>query len=423
MAPAPPRPGVLVDEVRVQAHAGKGGRGAVSFRHEPYVPKGGPDGGDGGRGGSVVLTASSALSSLNGLVRRPILRAEDGKGGAGGLKHGRMGRDLRLEVPVGTVVIQEDTDEILGDLREEGAEVVVAKGGVGGHGNVHFKGPINRAPRISEPGLPGEDRALRLELRSIADIGLIGPPNAGKSSLLAAMTAARPKVGNYPFTTLDPELGVADPDGARFVLADIPGLIEGAAQGAGLGHRFLRHVERTRALLYVIDGAAADPWADLEAVRSEVKAYSADLAQRPSLVAMNKLDLPAARARRDEGSGSAIWISALSGEGVEELQEALGRLTAETPPPPPLEVAPPRHHIRGLPGPVLVERRDWGFEVRGGAVERLVQRTDFTSEEALDRFQVQLDRLGVSSALVDAGAEPGDTVRIRDLEFEYQPPR
>lgn len=422
MAPAP-RPGVLVDEVRVQAHAGKGGRGAVSFRHEPYVPRGGPDGGDGGRGGSVILTASSALSSLNSLIRRPILRAEDGRGGAGGLKHGRMGRDLRLEVPVGTVVIEDDSGEVIGDLREPGAEIVVARGGVGGRGNVHFKGPVHRAPRISEPGLPGEDRSLRLELRSIADVGLIGPPNAGKSSLLAAMTGARPKVGDYPFTTLDPELGVANTEGERFVMADIPGLIEGAAQGAGLGHRFLRHVERTRALLYVIDGASVDPWGDLEAVRSEVRAYSAELAERPSLVAMNKLDLPAARERRGGGDGGAIWMSALTGEGVEELREALSRLTMETPPPPPLEVTPPRHRIRGLPGPVSVERRSWGFEVRGGAVERLVQRTNFDSDEALDRFQVQLDRLGVTAALVDAGAEPGDTVRIRELEFEYQPPQ
>ena len=395
----------------------------VSFRREPYVPRGGPDGGDGGRGGSVIVVASRQQSSLHALSRRRLVRAPDGRPGQGALKHGRAGGDVRLTVPLGTVVLDEQSGDVLGDLSEEGAELVVARGGAGGRGNVHFKTPTNRAPRIAEPGLPGEERSLRMELKLIADVGLVGPPNAGKSSLLRALTAATPRVGAYPFTTLDPELGVAGTEvGRRFVMADIPGLIEGAARGAGLGHRFLRHVERTRVLLYLVDGAAPDPWGDLRAVQAEVRSYSDELARRPSLVAVNKLDLPEARHWQEQSRGNdALWISALTGEGVPELGEAVSRLVEEAPPPPHFEPAPPQRRLRRVAGAPLVTRRRWGFEVSGATVERLVRRTDFDSGDALDRFQVQLDRLGVSSALHDAGAAPGETVRIGDLEFEYQP--
>lgn len=395
----------------------------VSFRREPYVPRGGPDGGDGGRGGSVILVASRQQSSLHALSRRRLLRAPDGRPGQGGLKQGRAGDDVRVPVPVGTVVFNEQSGDVLGDLSEEGANLVVARGGVGGRGNVHFKTSTRRAPRIAEPGLAGDERSVRLELKLIADVGLVGPPNAGKSSLLRALTAATPRVGAYPFTTLDPELGVADLEsGQRFVMADIPGLIEGAAQGAGLGHRFLRHVERTRALLYLVDGAAPDPWADLRAVQAEVGSYSDELARRPSLIAVNKLDLPEARQLQGRSRRpDVLWISALTGEGIPELLEAVGRLVDEAPPPPRFEPAPVQRHLRRAAGPPVVTRRSWGFEVSGSTVERLVSRTDFDSSEALDRFQVQLDRLGVSDALQKAGAAPGDTVRIGDLEFEYQP--
>jgi GTP-binding protein len=395
----------------------------VSFRREPYVPRGGPDGGDGGRGGSVILIASRQQSSLHALSRRRLLQAPDGRPGQGGLKHGRAGDDVRVPVPVGTVVFDEQSGDVLGDLSEEGAELVVARGGVGGRGNVHFKTSTRRAPRIAEPGLAGDERSVRLELKLIADVGLVGPPNAGKSSLLRALTAATPRVGAYPFTTLDPELGVADLEtGQRFVMADIPGLIEGAARGAGLGHRFLRHVERTRALLYLVDGAAPDPWADLRAVQAEVGSYSDELARRPSLIAVNKLDLPGARQLQGRSRRhDVLWISALTGEGIHELLEAVGRLVDEAPPPPRFEPAPVQRHLRRAAGPPVVTRRSWGFEVSGSTVERLVSRTDFDSSDALDRFQVQLDRLGVSDALQEAGAAPGDTVRIGDLEFEYQP--
>jgi GTP-binding protein len=418
--------GAFVDAVRVRVRAGHGGAGAVSFRREPFVPRGGPDGGDGGRGGSVVLYATPEAASLVRYTSRREWRAEDGRPGAGGRKTGRTGADLRLPVPVGTVVIDEETGAVLADLDAAGAEAVVAAGGTGGRGNVHFRSSVNQAPQISEPGLPGQERWLRLELKLIADVGLVGPPNAGKSSLLRAVSRAMPRVADYPFTTLDPELGVAElADGRRLVVADIPGLIEGATAGAGLGHRFLRHVERTRVLVYVVDGSAPDPWETLAAVRREVSAYAAELTERPSLVVVNKVDLPETRELRARTRRPGLlWCSALTGEGVPELLEAVGELVAAAPEPTPAPVSPPTQRLRArreAPEPPVVERQPWGFVVSGPAVERLVERTRFDSDAAMERFQVALDRLGVSLALEDAGAQPGDTVRIGAMEFEYQP--
>jgi GTP-binding protein len=416
----------FVDSATIQLRAGHGGRGAVSFRREPYVPRGGPDGGDGGRGGSIVLVATQDESSLAPYVRRKQWRAEDGRPGAGGLKSGRGGADSRLPVPVGTAVYDDSSGELLADLDEPGAELVVAAGGAGGRGNVHFKTSTNRAPQMAEPGLPGAELAVRLELRLIADVGLIGPPNAGKSSLLRAISAATPRVADYPFTTLDPQLGVAQlPGERRLVVADIPGLIEGAARGAGLGLRFLRHVERTRLLVYMVDGSRPDPWADLDTIRAEVAAYSAELARHPALIAVNKVDLPETRALRRRSRRRGVhWVSAKTGEGVPELLEAVDRKLAAAPLPPRREPAPPVVRLRrkrARPEPPQVERRPWGFEVAGSAVERLVERTNFESEQGLQRFQMALDRLGVSSALEEAGAEAGNTVRIGRVEFEYQP--
>jgi GTP-binding protein len=418
--------GSFVDSARIHVRAGHGGRGAAAFRREPYVPRGGPDGGDGGRGGSVVVFATTEQTSLAAYARRHEWRAEDGRPGAGGLKTGRGGRDLRLEVPVGTIVYDAAGDRLLGDLDQPGAELVLAAGGVGGRGNVHFKSSVNRAPHFAEPGLPGAELEVRLELRLIAEVGLIGPPNAGKSSLLRAISAATPEVAAYPFTTLDPQLGVAEvAGGRRLVVADIPGLIEGAAEGAGLGLRFLRHVERTRVLVYLVDGSGPDPWGDLATVRREVTEYSPELARRPALVAVNKLDLAATQALRRRSRRRGLhWISALTGEGVDELLGAMGRELAAAVPPvrarPEPEVVRLRRK-RGRPQPPTVERRPWGFELQGPAVERLVERTDFESESGLQRFQVALDRLGASAAMEDAGAQPGDTVRVGRLEFEYQP--
>jgi GTP-binding protein len=406
--------------------AGHGGPGAVSFRREPFVPRGGPDGGDGGRGGSVILFATPEAASLVAYTGGREWRAEGGRPGAGARKSGRSGADLRLAVPVGTIVYEEPGGAVVANLDEPGAEAVVAAGGAGGRGNVHVRSSVNRTPQLAEPGRPGQERQLRLELKLIADAGLVGPPNAGKSSLLRAISAATPRVADYPFTTLDPELGVTElPDGRRLVVADIPGLIEGAARGAGLGLRFLRHVERTRVLVYLVDGSAEDPWADIEAVRRELAEYSPELAERPSLVAVNKLDLAPVRELRESSRREDVqWCSALTGEGVPELLEAIGEAVAAAPAPARAAPAPPTRAIRprrARPEPPVVQRRPWGFEVSGPGVERLLARTRLDSPASLERFQVALDRLGVSASLEEAGAEPGDTVRIGEIEFEYQP--
>jgi GTPase len=402
---------------------GHGGKGSASFRREPFVPRGGPDGGDGGRGGDVILAATNDVSDLSLYRQRRSWRAEPGADGAGGRKTGRNGADVVLKVPPGTIALDAG-GALIADLDRAGGREVIARGGAGGRGNVHFKSATRRAPDYAEPGLKGDEREITLDLKLIADVGLVGPPNAGKSSLLRAMTAARPKVAAYPFTTLDPELGVADVDDVRFVVADIPGLIEGAAHGAGLGQRFLRHVERTRALVYVLDGSEPGPWAQLETVRREVAQFSADLVQRPHVVVVNKLDLePVRRLRARTRRAGVRFVSALTGEGVPELMRAIAALVATAPVPAtaaPVRVTRLKERGRGPQG-VVVERTAGGFVVRGERAEQLLERSRLESDEGLARFQADLDRIGVSAALEAAGVEAGDTVRISDVEFEYQP--
>ena len=387
------------------------------------MPRGGPDGGDGGRGGSVILHATNDVTDLSLYKRRSRWNAEAGVAGAGGRKTGRNGADVTLKVPVGTIAVGADGG-VLADLDAPGAKTVIARGGAGGRGNVHFKSSTRRAPDYAEQGLKGDELKITLDLKLIADVGLVGPPNAGKSSLLRALTAARPKVADYPFTTLDPELGVAEVDGIRFVLADIPGLIEGAAQGAGLGQRFLRHVERTKALIYVLDGSASEPWHDLETVRAEIAQFSPELIRRPHLLAVNKVDLEATRKLRARTRRAGVhFVSALTGEGLTELASEISKLVASAPAP--TVVITPK--VTKLPvrvlasSEVLVERKPSGYVVRGERVEHLIERTNLDSESGLARFQSQLDRLGVNAALEAAGVKPGDTVRIAGVEFEYQP--
>jgi GTPase len=400
---------------------GHGGKGSASFRREPFVPRGGPDGGDGGRGGSVILKATNDLSDLSQYKKRTRWQAEPGADGAGGRKTGRNGADVTLEVPVGTLALNVD-GTLIADLDRAGAAKVVAEGGTGGRGNVHFKSSTQRAPDYAEPGLKGEEREIVLDLKLIADVGLVGPPNAGKSSLLRALTAARPKVAAYPFTTLDPELGVAYHDQGRVVIADIPGLIEGAARGAGLGQRFLRHVERTRVLVYVLDGSSPDPWQDLGTVRKEVAQFSRELVERPHLIAVNKVDLEPAKMLRARSRRKGVhFVSALTKEGLPELMDAIIAAVASAPEP----RVPAPQQVTRLPSRVrdrlAVERQPFGYLVRGERIELLVERTDLESEGALARFQRELDRLGVNAALEAAGVQPGDTVRIAGVEFEYQP--
>jgi GTP-binding protein len=369
----------------------------------------------------VILEATNEVTDLSQFRRKSRWPAESGGDGAGGRKTGRSGANLVVEVPVGTIALDSD-GALVADLDRPGATAVVAEGGIGGRGNVHFKSSTRRAPDYAEPGLAGDERELTLDLKLIADVGLVGPPNAGKSSLLRTLTAAHPKVADYPFTTLDPELGVADVDGVRFVIADIPGLIEGAAHGAGLGQRFLRHVERTKALVYVLDGAAADPWKDLETVISEVAQFSPALAERPHVVAVNKVDLePARKLRARTRRAGVLFVSAQSGEGLAELAKTIASLVASAPAPQ-LAVAPRVTKLRPRGGSALsVERKGPAFIVHGERVERLLERFDLDSEGGLARFQSELDRLGVNRALESAGVQPGDTVRIATAEFEYQP--
>ncbi len=326
---------MFIDRARVHVRAGDGGNGAVSFRREKFVPKGGPDGGDGGRGGDVIFVADAGMSTLLDFHYRQHIRAGRGRHGEGGERHGRDGEDVVVAVPAGTVIRDAQTKEVIADLAVAGQRAVVARGGRGGRGNARFATPTQRAPRHAEPGQPGEERVVELELRLIADVGLVGMPNVGKSTLLARVSAARPKIADYPFTTTQPALGaVRVPDGRSFVLAEIPGLIEGAHLGAGLGHDFLRHIARTRVLIHILDLAAErDPLADLDAVNEELRLYDPALLQRPALVALNKIDLPHARARvapvtaQLSGRGLRAWpISAASGEGVDDLLRAAADL-------------------------------------------------------------------------------------------------
>ena len=369
----------------------------------------------------MILRATDGLSDLSPYKSRTRWNAEAGTDGAGGRKSGRRGADLKLDVPVGTFAVDDD-GAVIADLDHAGATAVVAHGGAGGRGNVHFKSSARRAPDYAEPGLKGEELPLVLDLKLIADVGLVGPPNAGKSSLLRALTAARPKVAAYPFTTLDPQLGVADSEGGRVVIADIPGLIDGAAGGKGLGLRFLRHVERTKVVLYVIDGSSDDPWHDLAIVRGEVEQFSYDLARRPSLIAVNKLDLAATRVLRKRNRRKGVsFISALTGEGLAQLTASIVKSLAEAPVAPAAEM-PKTTRLPVKPSQALaVARVGAGFVLTGTRLERLVERTDLDSEAALQRFQVELDRLGVNQALEAAGAQPGDSVTVSGVEFEYQP--
>ena len=326
---------MFIDQAVINVKGGDGGNGCVSFRREKFVPKGGPDGGDGGHGGDVILVADESLSTLLDFQYRRHYRAQRGSHGEGSTRHGRRGGSLVIPVPVGTVVKDADSGQSLADLLHHGQQVVAARGGKGGKGNARFATSTRRAPRQAEPGVPGEERRIELELRLIADAGLVGFPNAGKSTLLSRVSAARPKIADYPFTTTEPYLGVVGlPDGRSFVLADIPGLIEGAHHGAGLGHTFLRHVGRTRALIHLVDlGSGRDPITDFETVNKELWLYDASLRARPMLVALNKIDLPEAQARVPAASAAigalgyrVFALSAVTGEGVDALLTAAAEL-------------------------------------------------------------------------------------------------
>jgi GTPase len=406
----------FVDEVDVEVRAGRGGDGSAAMRSEPYKPKGGPEGGDGGRGGDVVFRATRNLHDLAWFADHPHLRAESGTPGARARRDGGNGKDLVVPVPDGTVVF--DEQGLVADLVGEGAEAAVARGGRGGRGNTRFAGPKNRVPRTAEAGEEGEERRLHVELRTVADLGLVGLPNAGKSTLLAKLTAATPKIADYPFTTLTPNLGVAEAGDDRFVVADIPGLVEGAHEGKGLGHRFLRHITRCRALVIVVDLSSQDAPSDLEIVRAELRAYDPELAERPSLVVGTKVDLvedPAGAADAIRG----LPVSAVTGEGLELLATQLEQLSrqgaAQLPPRAPYVVLRPGR------ARFTISRESGGWRVVGRNVERWVHETDLDDERALVALQRRLIKEGVERQLAKAGARRGDEIRISDRTFEFLP--
>ncbi|MCS7190206.1 MAG: GTPase ObgE [Fimbriimonadales bacterium] len=423
---------MFIDEAVIEVEAGRGGDGCVSFRREKHVPRGGPDGGDGGDGGSVILLADPKLSTLLDFHYQRRYKAERGGHGSGSNRKGRNGKSITLRVPLGTLVYDADTGELLVDMARPGQKFVVARGGKGGRGNAHFATPTRQAPRFAEKGLPGEKRTLRLELKLLADVGIVGMPNAGKSTLISRISAAKPKIADYPFTTLVPNLGVVQYQQQSFVVADIPGLIEGAHAGVGLGHQFLRHVERARLLLYLLDVspfATEPPLQAFEILRRELELYNPTLAQKPALVALNKIDTipPDARASLEpirqslEAQGYEVFlISAYTGEGLEPLLARLAQRVAELPPPEPLREPPPET-ATPAPQPIRVYREGDVFVVEGTLPVEIVQRTDFGNTEAILRMQRRLKGLGIFRRLQELGAQEGDTVRIGDIELEYTP--
>lgn len=422
---------MFIDETVIQVRSGKGGDGVVHFRREKYVPFGGPDGGDGGRGGDVILEVKPTLNTLSAFQYKRDYQAPDGRRGGGSNKTGRSGEDLVIPVPPGTVVYDETTNEVLGDMVEPGERLVLVQGGRGGRGNARFATSRNQAPRMAEKGEPAQERMLRLELRLIADVGIVGVPNAGKSTFLAAVTQAKPKIAPYPFTTLEPNLGVAILDGENsLVLADIPGLIEGAHQGVGLGHAFLRHIQRTRVLIHLLDGLAEDPLLDYAQIQSELALFDPALAHKPQLIALNKIDLPEVRERWPEieaklnkrGVGGAfplMAISAATGENVRSLLFQAARALAELPPPPPAEEMPV-YRVESDPREFNIERTQEGWRVTGPAIERAAAMTYWEYDQSVRRFHRILESVGIDTALRAKGVQVGDTVFIGDFELEWQ---
>jgi GTP-binding protein len=432
---------MFLDRVKIFVKAGAGGDGAATFRTEAHVPRGGPDGGDGGRGGSIHVRVDAGQTTLRDFRFKHHFKATSGGRGSGSRRHGAAGDELTIDVPPGTAIFDDETGELLADLVAVGQVAMIARGGRGGLGNTHFKTSTHQAPKHAQKGEPGEERWLRLELRLIADIGLVGLPNAGKSTILAALTAATPKIADYPFTTLEPNLGVMDlaapddpvGDERRPTIADVPGLIEGASSGAGLGHAFLRHVERTRILIHVVNGSGRDPEWDHDVIRDELEAHDPALLEKPILVAFNKLDRPTAveawpafRDARLAAGEEVVAISATEGLGLDELR---ARIAAMLPgadelgaPPEPAGVVV--HRIEAMGDGFSVERLEDGvFRVRGKRIERIAAQTNFEVEESAERFQRDLARLGIDTELRRAGIVTGDLVRIgaTELEWEAQP--
>ena len=417
---------MFYDQVTITVKAGRGGDGAATFRREAHVPRGGPDGGDGGRGGDVILVADQDLNTLLPYRYEKTFKAGDGGHGARAKKHGKAGVSLHVRVPPGTVVRDADSNEVIADLVAPGDQAVVARGGRGGLGNVHFATATFQTPHFADKGEKGEERTLVLELKLVADVGIIGYPNVGKSTLLAAVSAARPKIADYPFTTIVPNLGVVGVGDDSFVLVDIPGLIEGAHEGKGLGHAFLRHAERTRLLIHMLDGLSADPLHDLEMVNQELSLYAEELQSRPQVVVVNKMDLaevrdrwPALQKKLQRRGYAAFAISAATGQGVSELMQAVSRHLRSVP----IRTISAREGVQVFrPQSVdafTVSKEGDVFLVRGRRAERMVETADLDNPYARRRMMASLRRLGVVKALEEAGVRSGDRVRFGSVEIVW----
>lgn len=429
---------MFLDVVDLHLSAGRGGDGASTMRRESHVPRGGPDGGDGGRGGSIYVSVDTGQTTLRDFEQKRRLQAGEGGNGGNKKSHGKAGKDLEIGVPPGTAIFDAVSGDLIADIVSREQRVMIVKGGRGGLGNAHFVTSTHQAPRHAQRGEPGETREVRFELRLIADVGLVGLPNAGKSTALAALTAAQPKIGDYPFTTLEPNLGVIElglEDGRRPTVADLPGLIEGASMGAGLGFAFLRHASRTRILVHVVDASTADPLRDAAIIREELTAHNPALLEKTTLVVLNKIDRPGVRERLEElrTGFSALGLKSIAcsalggalGEGITDLRNELAELLPDaetlTLPTEPAGVVVHRIDPIAVSG-FEVSRDGESYRVRGKAIERLVHQTDFARDESAQRFHHELKRQGIESALRKAGCRAGDTVVIGELSLEWEDP-
>ena len=420
---------MFTDQVVIHVKSGRGGDGMVHFHREKFVPRGGPDGGDGGKGGDVIFEVKPTLNTLSSYRQNQKFRAEDGVKGGPSQMSGRYGNDLILYVPPGTVIFDTDTGELLGDLTKPGETLTVLKGGRGGRGNQHFATSRNQVPHTAEKGEPAQEKRVKLELKLIADIGLIGVPNAGKSTLLTVLTNAKPKIAPYPFTTLEPNLGVANIDtNTTVVLADIPGLIEGASQGAGLGHDFLRHIQRTRVLIHLLDGLSEDPVADYSQINSELSLFDPNLAKKPQIVALNKIDQPEVQERLAKIEKQfkklkvdLMTISALARTNTRELLVKAYQKLEEVPPMEAVEAPLPVYKPKEDPREFNITREGTNeWRVAGVAIERAASMTYWQHDGSVRRFQKIMETLGVDEALRKAGVQEGDTVAIGEFELEWQ---
>lgn len=422
---------MFIDRAKIFVHAGTGGDGHSGFRREKYIPKGGPSGGDGGRGGNIIFLADENINTLIDFRYKRKFVAQNGEKGGTSNKYGAAGEDIIIKVPLGTLVKDFESGLVLADLKVNGQRCIIAKGGRGGRGNAKFANSVNRAPIFAEKGEPGEEHMLQLELKLLADVGLVGYPSVGKSSIISRVSSAKPEIAAYHFTTLTPVLGMVRLDAEKsFVLADIPGLIEGASQGVGLGHDFLRHVERTKILLHVLDMSGQEgrnPIDDYEKINKELAMYSEKLARRQQIVLANKMDIPEAmenlQAFKEHIQGKDIQVfavSAATGDGLQEAMFAALHLLENFVEEPeevlagPVEEDPDKFEI-------LTDCEDADFLVVGKSIDRLVAMTNFDNEEAVTRFQVIWRNMGIEDALKAKGVKEGDSVRIRDMVFEYRP--